>query len=77
MLSHLQKYSVKWYVNFMVCMWSITTCPYLMQREHSKSLGSSRSLATLLQVLALVSRCLESFTTPAVKGENALYNLLY
>lgn len=39
---------------------------YLMQREHSKSLGSSRSLGKLLQVFSLEGFFLELFANPEI-----------
>lgn len=49
-----------------VAHWATTVGFYLMQREHSKSFGSSRSLGTLLQVLSLAGWFLELFATPEV-----------
>lgn len=43
---------------------------YLMQREHSKSLGSSRSLGKLLQVFSLEAFFLELFANPGTQQTN-------
>lgn len=40
---------------------------YLMQRAHSKSLGSSRSLETVLQLFSFSSCCSELLATPEIK----------
>lgn len=49
-----------------VTYWPTAVGFYLMQREHSKSLGSSRSLGTLLQGLSLACCFLELFAIPEV-----------
>lgn len=44
------------------CAWR-----YLMQRAHSKSLGSNRSLETFLQVFSFPRCCMELLATPEIK----------
>lgn len=46
--------------------WWTSVWFYLMQSEHSKSMGSSRSTGTLLQLWVLAAFCLELFVSPKV-----------
>lgn len=54
-----------------MCVWW-----YLMQRAHSKSLGSNRSLETFLQVFSLARCCMELLATPKIKNRQLVGQLI-